>query len=832
MSTITSSKIAIAIAAATMIPALPVATALAQEAPAIVELAEVLVSARKREENLMQVPIAVSVMTSEAIEASGVANLAELSAFTPGLTIKAQGSGTTVDRGQSRLVFRGLSSSEGVIFIDGAPYAGNSAPDVTDLERLEVLNGPQSVYFGRSTFSGAANYVTKTPGDEFAARVGAEAYSYSGRKVTAMVEGPLLGDRVTARVNARRYEYGGQYRNGVGGQELGKQTTTSASVALAFKPTSNLAVRAYYNYQFDHDGQPAMAGLRVLGPKPALNCNLGGTGGTYWCGELPSLSQLDPTSFGGNLVMDPLTRSELIDNVRGTPVPFDTHWLNDFGYKREIHHAHVRADLSLAGGWEASLLVAYSRTKLANLAAREAMDSSNILNTLRPATAAARAAACAVANPAANSLCFRPDLVRVTTYQLIQVNDYSTELRLSSPQDRRVRGTVGGSYFGVSGPITANFGQQNTGRLILGGNGGLKLAVRTPAIFAGLYFDATDKLTLGAEGRYQWDGITQRQQFTALGAPPGPELKDTFKSFSPRVTADYKISPVSLLYATFSRGYRPGGFNPNLSGLAQSVLDQLSGTNLSFKEEQLDNFEIGHKQTWMNNRLRTTLALYTMTWTNGQIRNTFFATLPSGATQSIAVTTNSGKVDLRGAEFATDFAATQNLTLAGTFDYSYSKLVNFILNPNGLLEQNNANVSGKAFDQTPKFSMSFSPSYRRPIGSGWDFNGRVDMLYRSKVYIDTTNLAWLAARGVVNLKLGVVKDKTLKVELFANNLFDDDNITGGARTGDGVYGTNTACPPCYNPALPVPSAAALTMNLITLGLPEQRTVGLRASYEF
>jgi iron complex outermembrane receptor protein len=638
---------------------------------------------------------------------------------------------------------------------------------------------------------------------------------------------------VKARINARRYEYGGQYRNGVGGQKLGTQATTSASVAMDFKPTENLAVRTYYSYQFDHDGQPAMAGIHVLGAKPTMNCNLGGTGGPYWCGELPSLSQLDPSAFGGNLVLDPLARSELIDNVRGTPVPFDTHWLNDFGYKRLIQHAHVRADLSLGAGWEASLLTTYSRTKLANLAARESMDSSNILNTLRPATAAARAAACAVPNPAANSLCYRPDLVRVSTYQLIQVNDYSTELRLSSPQDRRLRGTGGVSYYGVSGPITANYGLQNSGRLILGGNGGLKLSVRTPAVYGGVYFDATDKLTLGAEGRYQWDGITQQQLFTALGAPPGPELKDTFKSFSPRITANYKLNPVTLLYATFSRGYRPGGFNPNLSGLAQSVLDQLSGTNISYKEEKLDNFEIGHKQTWLNNRLRTTLALYYMKWTNGQIRNTFFATLPSGATQSIAVTTNAGVVNLHGAEFAADFAATQHLTLAGTFDYASSKLVNFILNPNGLLEQNNANVSGNTFDQTPKISLSLSPTYRRPIGaSGWDFNGRVDYLYRGKIYIDTTNLSWVAPRGVVNLKLGVVKGKSIKIEAFANNLFNDDNVTGGARTGDGVYGTNTACPPCYNPALPVPSATALTMNLITLGLPEKRTVGLRASYEF
>jgi iron complex outermembrane receptor protein len=262
------------------------------------------------------------------------------------------------------------------------------------------------------------------------------------------------------------------------------------------------------------------------------------------------------------------------------------------------------------------------------------------------------------------------------------------------------------------------------------------------------------------------------------------------------------------------------------------VLDQLGGTNLAYKEEQLDNVEIGHKQTWLNNRLRTTLAIYAMSWTNGQIRNTFFAVQPGGASGSIAVITNAGKVNLKGAEIAANFAATQRLTLSGTLGYAHSKLVNFILNPNGLLEQNNADVSGKTFDQTPRVSLSLSPSYRRPIAAGWDFNGRVDYLYRSKVFIDTTNLAWVAARGLVNAHLGFVKNKNFKIELFANNLFDDDNIAAGARTGDGVFAPNTACGPCYNPALPVASAGTLTMNIITLGLPEKRTIGLRGSYEF
>src|SRR5262249_30636906 len=163
----------------------------------------------------------------------------------------------------------------------------NSAPDISDVERVEVLNGPQSVYFGRSTFSGAANYVTKNPGDKFAGRVNADVYNYNGRKVSGMIEVPIFGDKLTARLNARRYQYDGQYQNGIDHKPLGAQATTSATLALASKATQNLMLRFYYSYQYDHDGQPAMSGIHELGAKPTMNCQLGGTGGAYWCGALP-----------------------------------------------------------------------------------------------------------------------------------------------------------------------------------------------------------------------------------------------------------------------------------------------------------------------------------------------------------------------------------------------------------------------------------------------------------------------------------------------------------------------------------------------------------------
>src|SRR5205814_1370669 len=133
-----------------------------------------------------------------------------------------------------------------------------------------------------------------------------------------------------------------------------------------------------------------------------------------------------------------------------------------------------------------------------------------------------------------------------------------------------------------------------------------KTRVLTPAIFGGVYFDLNDQITFSGEARYQWDHITQQQEYPAFG----PRLSGTFTSFSPRATVDYKYSADSMVYATWSRGYRPGGFNGTILGLDPTILAQLTtlGSNLLFKQEKLDNFELGHKGTWLNNRLRTTVA--------------------------------------------------------------------------------------------------------------------------------------------------------------------------------------------------------------------------------
>ena len=143
---------------------MPGAAAIAQE----FALEEIVVTARKVEENLMEVPLAVTAFSSEDLEAIDMVQLTDLQLFTPSFSFTDQAgeAGARNDRSSNSLTFRGLYlngnvgiNAGGLLFIDGAPVVGAFMPSIVDTERVEVLKGPQSAYFGRSTFLGAVNFV-------------------------------------------------------------------------------------------------------------------------------------------------------------------------------------------------------------------------------------------------------------------------------------------------------------------------------------------------------------------------------------------------------------------------------------------------------------------------------------------------------------------------------------------------------------------------------------------------------------------------------------------------------------------------------------------------
>jgi outer membrane receptor protein involved in Fe transport len=264
------------------------------------ELEEVVVTARKRKESLQDVPFSVTAFNEEFIDQSGAISITDVAQFTPNLSFRK-----SLGRAFDRPAIRGQGPILGAqtvgLFVDGVFIAGTlSSTPLDNVERIEVLKGPQAAAFGRATLAGAINYVTKTPTNDWEGKVtvrGAEHEEYEAR---GFVSGPLIDNKLAFNFGARHYEYGGEYDNiGPGGGTVGQEQTDGVFGSLYYTPSDTFSLTFRANYFQDDDGHP----VNHIGvDSPQLNCFLPNFRG-YYCGEIPGSDvvdlELDPAfSFG------------------------------------------------------------------------------------------------------------------------------------------------------------------------------------------------------------------------------------------------------------------------------------------------------------------------------------------------------------------------------------------------------------------------------------------------------------------------------------------------------------------------------------------------------
>lgn len=783
-------------AAAALGAFLSVPTAEAQ-AQTVVEpaltLDQIVVTARRREENLMQVPIAISAFSEEELEANAVFDLLQLSEFTPGMFAVYGGNGRP-DRSDIQLTFRGLSVSSGLVFIDGAPYTGGLTPNLQGVERVEVLKGPQSAYFGRSTFSGAINFVTKGVPDELQGTLKADISEYGGSDTSVSLGGPVIEDKLGLRVNYRHYYLEGYYTNAFDTTDrLGQQQTDSVNAVVDYNASDNLDIKLFVEYARDDDGAPYNIALKA---NKEIFCDLGGAGGPYHCGALPDLDDIPPGIISGDTQLDEFAYDVLINNSFNLRTNhFDPSFKDSFGLRRDAYLAHLNVDYELDNGWAISSLLAYHRTKSQSVQSpdyRNGRDTPNMFFALG-----------------------RPNTLPYHRFALVSQNlqqDFNAEIRVTTPQNQRLRGTLGANYLHLRSPGGNIYGISPLGPI---GTGSVtRTRVYTPAIFGGLYYDLTEHLTLTAEARYQWDEISAE----AVEPTAAAKLENTYRSFSPRVSIDWQYNDDTLLYALYSRGYRPGGFNGSIVGQPEFVLAQLRevGVNIAYDEESLDNFEVGLKATWWDGRAQTTIAAYHDLWRDGQIQNTTFFMTPDGAVQQTTLTTNQGEVKMNGIEVEGTVALTDNLTVNGTFGYSDAEFEVYFYIPDGNNIHGTPIVTGNRLDQAPKTMWTLSPEYKGRLARDFQWYARLDYRHRGRFFTDPTNVAWVPENDLFNLRAGITNGN-LKLELYVKNLTDNDSLLGGVK-GNDSFGFS--------------ERGRNDTNEIRVILPNPRVLGLRATYEF
>lgn len=807
------------------------------------KLEEVTVTARKVEENLMIVPLAITALSAKDLEANNIKQLMDIAQITPSFYFVNQTGGGSgrADRSFNSLTFRGLFlnqnqgiSAGGLLFIDGAPVIGAQPPSVVDIERVEVLKGPQSAYFGRSTFVGAINFVTRDPStDEFKGRVLAEYSRWDSYDAALNVEGPLT-DTLAARLTLRSFERGGFYDNfgGTGPDRLGKQGTDSISASLVWQPTDSLKVKAFLNFFEDNDGPPAHGAIKPaefssriapdgrcvpFSQAPAGTAALGQAAGSrasfgYWCGELPGTNSVVPQALSGDYDTSPAPINNALFNPNPLWPVFDPGFKDRAGLRRDAYQGDIRIDWQFGGGYTLSSLTAYHSDKMQSVIDLNFRNGRGLANPFfTPATAATRV----------------PWLAFPLVVQTDQ-RDWSQELRLTSPQENRFRWVLGANYFDAYSPGGSVYGLAPIGPLFAGAV--TQQFVETPAVFGAAYFDVTDTVTISAEARQQRDEIRQKPIIgpagTLVTGAAANELSAKFDSFSPRVSIDWEYAPDSILYALFSRGFRPGGFNNALATASPAALAALTAlvpsAALAFDEEQLDNYEIGIKSTWLDGRARTTLTVYKGEWQNGQVGNQVPVTV-AGTSNLFNIVINNGVADLQGVEFEGSIQVTQGLRLSGNLGYNDTEIKSYGIGPGGAdgncVDCNQvygsfAGVIGRELPTVPKLTWSVSADYSAPLTGELTWYTRGDYQHQGRKYTDFSAAAWVGDRENLNARIGI-RGAKWSAEVFGTNLTDDDTFLS-AYYGNDVL--TFLVPP--------------TKNEVRFAPPIPRAFGIRATYEF
>lgn len=790
---------------------------------------EIIVTARKKSESYLTVPISISAFTSDMLDTGGVTSLTDLSDFSPGLHFKNQG-GVAPGRLQSAIRFRGMDTGSGTLsspsqqigttFVDGVYMAeGANSLSFLGIDRIEVIKGPQAALYGRSTFGGAINYVTAPPDvAHYSGEIRSMAAGDGLYDVSATFEGPIIEDKFSFRLGARRFGDGGQYRSKLDGGRLGEQQSESVIATIYAAPGERIDARINLIYQRDEDGAPAAFimgdALSNFGAGPGLtNCFskhpelqtmtnplTGSHLGDFFCGKLPSVRADELMSMQSGL--DSVLRSLLTSSNPEVPVP-SVPGLESMGMARDNMMASFIGNLRLQGG-------IFEGFTLSNLSGYNKVRTNSIADfDLTAATAG-------------------------ITRDPTSYRTYSTEFRLSSPDDKRISWIVGANYF------DAKFIRQGSGGIAYfnsGANphytvGGSTVPVRIPylapfseeggktaAIFGSGSMVLSDTWTLDVEARWQRDKVSN-QGIPSSSAPNPDKLSQSFTSFLPRVTLSWQPDADKTLWATFSQGNVPGFFNGDFYALSdeqkQLVVQQTGlSVQMFLEEEELNNYEVGWKQRLWDGRAYFSLTGYYMDWTNRKTQMGVIISDPNTGNYSLNLRMNSGDTDLWGSEFEGRVNVNDRLSVNANFAWARSKLKSYHC-AYAAQFSGSTDCSGKRSPRFPEYSGAIALDWTDHLRNEWSYFGRIDGTYTGKAYTDESNWAYAPAYWQLNARVGVT-DERLKLELFINNLLGEDKYESAGRFSNFSH---------------LELLDFLRFQSIVVTPQERRRIGLQASYRF
>lgn len=662
------------LALATMIPAGQ--TLAQQNASADDALLEIIVTAQRRQERMQEIPVAISAFGAAQLEQLGVASIENIAPRIPSVYFGSFGAlrPQLYIRGIGTRSFDPGSESSVGVFADEV-YLGRSSGSfgaMKDVERAEVLRGPQGTLYGRNTIGGAINVITKAPTPEFTGDAEIGVSNFNGYELFGAVGGPVTEDgKLMFRVAGWHTERDGYVTNLATGNKFQGVDNSGARGRLTFQPTEVLSIDLTAEYLHDGD-KAAFAGFNQ-GTGPSATGAPANPRTVFFAAASRLPNQVLPESLRrGRWSADPTLDRDAYAYIGRVELETETATITSISALRKLDVADSR---DLEGS---SLDILFQDSK----------ESSK---------------------------------------------QFTQELRLTSNPDGPA--SFGGKLDWIVGAFYYHDSSDRTDMFRVGVDSAVRAAAGTPAfdtassdyriesyaLFGQATWHATEQFEVTLGGRYSKDKKRARQTGATTDALPIiPAAFDVtnraeYSSFDPRVVATYKFTPDVNVYASYSTGFKSGGF--------QYVPFNAASANTLFDPEDIKTYEVGLKSDWLDRRLRVNMAGFYYDYRNLQVSR--IIDTPSGPQTLIS---NAATSTVKGIEVEMFLRPIRNVELSATYGYLDATYDKYVFN----LGQNLV-FDGTALVRAPKNTLNLGAEWTIPVDDN-RLTLRADYAVLSKFY--------------------------------------------------------------------------------------------------
>jgi iron complex outermembrane receptor protein len=721
-----------------------------QEADVAQDRDTIVVTAQRKAENVQEVPIAITALNAEALQAARIEDSKDLQFNAPNVTLSANRNITI--RGVGSQSFGGTGDTNIGVLVNGVfLQSGSSFGEFFDMERIEVLRGPQGTLFGRNTTGGAINFITRRPTDSFEGYVEVQGESPRGIRANAAINLPIA-EGIYQRFAANYINRDGYTRNLLDNTNIDGRNQFTLRSSTRIEPTSSTTIDLTLTY-FKEDSDRQNAAKSLCTPDPQFGCSPNSAGTAFPTTNFPIDSFLLPGVVRpGTFATNPANLRDVVIDVR--PFQKAEDFLGTLEITQELGAITLTSLTGLRDG--------------ENTSERD-FDQGFRPNAFNPGTFGTRVVPNAGNGNGVLTYLLSGRPTTTTDYRTSQTGggsqkQFSQELRAASSFDGPFNFILGGFYMNARGTGFVDTWTPANGLLGAVSKFDTRLGqVKSYAVFGEVYVDITDTLKLTGGLRYTHD---KKRIETASGTfvlNPYFIGEADFNKVTGRAILNWapKISftEETNVYLSFSRGFKSGGFNPG------------NNTIPLFESEEIDAFELGVKNTFLGGKGRLNLAAFNYDYSNLIVGN---------LVGTAVANTNIPKSRVRGFEAELVYSPVEPLRLEASLGLLNAEIRSDFLSADPARGNTRFQLRGNQLPNAPRRTLKLAAEYTFEAGDGWTVRPRVDFYSQSGFHSREFNLPADRVGSWSQLDASLVvanSDKDWSLTAFVKNLANDDSIT-------------------------------------------------------